>query len=338
MSKLFVHIVAARPNFIKAAPVVEELKLAGQDNYIIHTNQHYDYEMSKVFFEELEIPEPDAHLGTGSGTHAEQTASSLLAIEKELLEVEPDYVVVYGDVNSSLAGALAAAKLNIPVIHIESGCRSFDDSMPEEVNRKMIDSISTILTCTEDSALRNLPEDSNAIVVGNTAIDSIYNLQHGEPLIEGDYYLATFHRPFNVDDSDKLHSILSRLNKFSHKVVIPAHPRLKKNIRNEYSNIEFTSPVGYASFINYIRNSKGVVSDSGGIQCEAAYYRIPLLTVRPSTEHLFTLNFTNRLVSVDGISEDNFISYDSFHLPFEWDGNAAKRAVKYILEYDSRNS
>jgi UDP-N-acetylglucosamine 2-epimerase (non-hydrolysing) len=339
----FVHIVAARPNFIKAAPVIKELEQANQTNYIIHTNQHYDYQMSKVFFEELNIPEPDIHLGVGSGTHAEQTSSTMVLIEEQLSVLEPDYVVIYGDVNSSMAGAMAAAKLNIPIIHIESGCRSYDDTMPEEINRKIIDTISTILICTEESAYTNLVGlglvNSNTIVAGNTAIDSLYDLPSLYDIDLGfKYYLATFHRPFNVDDADKLDSILAKLEQFSLPVVIPAHPRLKKNLKREYKNILFKDPFGYVEFISYIKNSEGVISDSGGVQCECAFFSKPLLTLRPSTEHLITLDYGNKLINVSELSEDNFDKTFELNIPSVWDGNASKRAVDFILEYDTQNS
>lgn len=329
------HVLAARPNFIKAAPVVNELNKKGHSNYIIHTNQHYDYLMSAVFFSELFIPEPDAHLGIGSGSHAEQTAQALIAIEKELIKNTPDYVIVYGDVNSTISGALAATKLNIPVVHIESGCRSFDDSMPEEINRKVVDSISTLLTCTEKSALENIKHiDPNRIcLVGNTAIDSLYNLRDTPIKETFDYYLATFHRPFNVDNVENLNNILKKLNDFSHPVIIPAHPRLKKNIKRDYNNIIIKEPLGFHDFIGHIKNSKGVVSDSGGIQCETCFYNKPLITVRPSTEHPMTLKYGNRLSSIDNISEDYFRDNFIKSTPMEWDGNSSKRVVKFIEDY-----
>ena len=198
-----VHILAARPNFIKAAPVINELANKGHNNCIIHTNQHYDFLMSKVFFEDLNIPEPDYHLGIRSGTHGVQTGTSIIEIEKVLMKEEPDIIIVYGDVNSTLAGALAAAKLNIPIHHIESGCRSYDRTMPEEVNRILVDSISTELYCTEVSAYNNLIElygDLPSIhLVGNTAIDTLHTVKNKLVAIAPGYYLCTLHRPFNVD-------------------------------------------------------------------------------------------------------------------------------------------
>jgi len=338
MSKNIIHIIAARPNFIKAAPVISELSVNGFTNTIIHTNQHYDYMMSKVFFKDLDIPEPDYHLGIKSGTHGEQTGNALIEIEKVLLKEAPDYVVVYGDVNSTLAGALAAAKLCIPVFHIESGCRSFDNTMPEETNRIVIDSLSALLFCTEASARTNLinsgTNSSIVKLVGNTAIDSLHKIKISKNITELDYYLCTLHRPFNVDNKENLHVILSKLNNLDKLVIIPAHPRLKGNITNEYNNIKFIDPLGYLDFISYINNSKGVISDSGGIQCEATFLRIPLLTLRPTTEHLITLPIGNKLINVSELESSSFNKV-KFNTPFEWDGNASKRVVEEIIKYDT---
>jgi len=337
-----VHIVAARPNFIKAAPIIREFENNGHKNIIIHTNQHYDYKMSKIFFEQLDIPTPDIHLGVGSSTHAKQTADAMISIERELVGLDVDYVVVYGDVNSSMAGALAASKLNIPIVHIESGCRSYDNTMPEEVNRKIIDTISSILICTEQSAYENLIKsgfDKKSIyVAGNTAIDSMYELKFDDVGDMGyDYYLATFHRPFNVDDPLVLDSILSKFEEFSLPVIIPAHPRLKKNVTKDYKNIIFKNPLGYVEFISYIKGSSGVISDSGGVQCECGALSKPLLTLRPSTEHLITLDYGNKLIGLDDLDESSFLTYFSTQTPTEWDGNASKRAVEFILNYDTQN-
>lgn len=332
-----VHIVATRPNFIKASPIIREFENKGHENVIIHTNQHYDYKMSERFFEQLDIPTPNIHLGVGSSTHAKQTADAMISIERELVDLDVDYVVVYGDVNSSMAGALAASKLNIPIIHIESGCRSYDNTMPEEVNRKIIDTISDILICTENSAYENLIksgfDEKSIYVAGNTAIDSIYELAFNDMSgIDYDYYLATFHRPFNVDDPIILDSILSKLEDFSLPVIIPAHPRLKKNLSRDYKNIIFKEPVGYTEFISYIKRSSGVISDSGGVQCECGVLSKPLLTLRPSTEHLITLDYGNKLIGLDELDESSFPIDFSTETPTEWDGNASKRAVEFILK------
>jgi UDP-N-acetylglucosamine 2-epimerase (non-hydrolysing) len=332
-----VHILAARPNFIKASPIIREFKNNGHENVIIHTNQHYDYKMSEIFFEQLDIPTPDVHLGIGSSTHAKQTADAMISIERELVDLDVDYVVVYGDVNSSMAGALAASKLNIPIVHIESGCRSYDNTMPEEVNRKIIDTISDILICTEKSAFENLIksgfDEKSIYVAGNTAIDSMYELAFDDMSgIDYDYYLATFHRPFNVDDPIILDSILSKLEDFSLPVIIPAHPRLRKNLSRDYKNIIFKEPVGYSEFISYIKRSSGVISDSGGVQCECGVLSKPLLTLRPSTEHLITLDYGNKLIGLDELDESSFPIDFSTQTPTEWDGNASKRAVEFILK------
>jgi len=326
------HIIAARPNFIKAAPLIKELSDENYKNIIIHTNQHYDYKMSKIFFQELNIPEPDYHLGIKSGTHAEQTGRGLMSIEKVLLKEKPKALIVYGDVNSTLAGALAAVKLHIPVFHVESGCRSFDKTMPEEVNRIMIDSISDLLFCTEQSAYDNLISEGfskdKIKLVGNTAIDSLNKITL-DKFIDEDYYLCTLHRPYNVDDKNTLHKILTKLDKLGKKVIIPAHPRLKNNLTgNVYNNIKFIEPLGYIDFISYLKHSKGAVSDSGGIQCEASFLNVPLLTLRPTTEHLVTLERGNTLTDIDKDFIFNKNKYSD--VPFIWDGNASKRIVNEI--------
>ena len=302
-----VHILAARPNFIKAAPVIEALHT--HENIIIHTNQHYDFEMSKIFFRDLDIPEPDYHLGIQSGTHGEQTGKGIIEIEKVLIKINPKRVIVYGDVNSTLAGAIAAVKLNIPIYHIEAGCRSSDWTMPEEVNRILVDSISSKLFCTEKSAYDNIKSDK-AYHVGNTAIDTLHKIQNRlQPVIPG-YYLSTLHRPFNVDFPDRLNSILNKLNKLDKPVIIPTHPRLNKYLVNKsmYDNIKFIQPLGYIQFISYIKHCDGVITDSGGVQCEAVFFKKPTLTLRNSTEHIITLSHGNKLGDIEDIIPFNFSS------------------------------
>jgi UDP-N-acetylglucosamine 2-epimerase len=336
-----VHIVAARPNFIKAAPLVDVLNKDGFENVIVHTNQHYDYKMSQIFFQELDIPEPKYHLGVKSGTHAEQTGNAMIEIERVLKIESPDAVIVYGDVNSTLSAALAAAKLLIPIIHVEAGQRSGDKTMPEEINRIMTDHCSTILLCAEPNAeeylrLENL---SNYELVGNTAVDCLYRiipfLKDKESPIDGEYYVCTLHRPFNVDDPNKLHNILSKLNKFDKPIILPAHPRLKKNINSTYDNIKFVDPMGYVDFVNHIKHSSGVVSDSGGIQCEAAFWKKPIITLRPNTEHKTTLSMGNVLCpNVEDLSIDKFKTIRGIaNLPWWWDGNASLRISNTIKKY-----
>lgn len=330
------HIVAARPNFIKAAPVLEELGKVGIKNILVHTNQHYDYKMSKIFFQELEIPEPDYHLGIKSGTHGVQTGTALIEIEKVLLKEKPDGIVVYGDVNSTLSGALAAAKLHIPVVHVEAGQRSGDKLMPEELNRIAVDHFSSKLYCIEPSAISYLEKEglTDGKVVGNTAVDTLHKIipTLKEKSIIGGYYIATLHRPFNVDNPDVLEVILDRLQTFDKKVIIPAHPRLEKNIRKEYSNIQFIQPLGYIDFISYLNNSSGIVSDSGGIQCEASVLGIPLITLRPSTEHKFTLKYSNSLVEdINTLEPSQFKTDFPSQLPWIWDGKASERIAQDII-------
>jgi len=330
------HIVAARPNFIKAAPVLEELSKVGIENILVHTNQHYDYKMSKIFFQELEIPEPDYHLGIKSGTHGVQTGTALIEIEKVLLQEKPDGIVVYGDVNSTLSGALAAAKLHIPVIHVEAGQRSGDKLMPEELNRIAVDHFSSKLYCVEPSAISYLEREglTTGKVVGNTAVDTLHKIipTLKEKSIIGGYYIATLHRPFNVDNPDTLEVILDRLELFDRKVIIPAHPRLEQNIRKKYSNIQFIQPLGYIDFISYLYNSSGIVSDSGGVQCEASVLGIPLITLRPSTEHKLTLEYSNILVEDSSTLEPSQFKTDfSSELPWIWDGKASERIAQDII-------
>ena len=336
-----VHIVAARPNFIKAAPLVDALNLAGFENIIVHTNQHYDYKMSQFFFQELDIPEPKYHLGVKSGTHGEQTGNALIEIERVLNIESPNAVVVYGDVNSTLSATLAAVKLLIPIIHIEAGQRSGDKTMPEEINRILTDHCSTMLMCAEPQALDYLKSENleNYELVGNTAVDCLHRivpfLKDKKSPIDGEYYVCTLHRPFNVDDPNKLHQILSKLNNFDRPVILPAHPRLKKNLNSTYDNIQFVDPMGYVDFVNHIKHSHGIISDSGGIQCEAAFWTKPIITLRPNTEHKTTLNMGNVLCpNIEELSVDKFQKLNTTNeLPWWWDGNASKRVVEQIKKY-----
>jgi UDP-N-acetylglucosamine 2-epimerase len=334
----FVHILAARPNFIKASPLINEISKNGYKNIIIHTNQHYDYLMSKIFFGDLNIPKPDFNLGIKSGTHAEQTGRAMIEIENILLDLNPQFLVIYGDVNSSLAGALAGSKLKINIIHIESGCRSFDRTMPEEINRILIDNLSDLLFCTEESAYNNLVQNGfkkkSVFNVGNTAIDSLFNLKINKSNYKFKYYVCTLHRPFNVDDKEKLGIILKKLDQFDNKVIIPTHPRLMKNIDRTYNNLLFIDPLGYLDFISLLKYSEGVISDSGGVQCEASFLGIPMLTLRKSTEHLITLSHGNKLIDIKDLHFKNFNPKIDKQIPKEWDGKASIRIVKRIkLKY-----
>ncbi len=330
-----VLVVGARPNFIKIAPLIRAIDKHNSQSPItincllVHTGQHYDYEMSQVFFQDLELPKPDIHLGIGSGTHAEQTGRIMIEFEKILLEAKPDVTVVVGDVNSTLAAALVAVKLHIPIAHIEAGVRSYDWTMPEEVNRYLTDHVSSYLFTTSKYDDNNLKKEGispkRIFCVGNIMVDSLLSSKElaGKSdilsrlnLSKQNYALLTLHRPSNVDDKQNLARILTALTKIAEKVpiVFPAHPRTQKRleefnfqppITNHQSPItshEFLmiAPLGYIDFLNLEMNSKFVITDSGGIQVETTVLGIPCLTVLDSPVWLIThKQGTNTLVGSD---------------------------------------
>jgi UDP-GlcNAc3NAcA epimerase len=301
-------IVGARPQFIKLAPVSRAMKDLGEtaiDDIIIHTGQHYDPEMSKIFFEELQIPEPRTDLAVGSGSHGVQTARMLELIEAEFIRHEPDMVVVYGDTNSTIAGAIAAAKLNVPIAHIEAGLRSFDRSMPEEVNRIVADHVSDILFAPTMTAVKNLENENlgdRTYLVGDVMLDAVlFNEQIAESrpvidgcadLVAGDYAVATLHRASNTD-SEKLAGLLQGLNRVASEycaVLFPAHPRTMAKIRSEYPDwkpnerLRLMGPIGYLDMIRLLGKARLVMTDSGGLQKEAFFLGTPCITLRDETE------------------------------------------------------
>ncbi len=301
-------IVGTRPNFIKIASLVKELKISKVKFKIIHTGQHYDYKLSKQFFEELNIPEPDINLNVGSGSHAIQTANIMIKFERHLLIDYPSLVIVVGDVNSTLACALTAKKLNIKIAHIEAGLRSFDMTMPEEINRILTDHISDYLFISESSGVINLYreglyEDREVHFVGNIMIDSIVNnfdkIKNVKNEEKDSYMVVTFHRPKNVDDKKDLLNVVKLLEKMQKqiKIIFPIHPRTFKVLKKYnlferlYSkkNIKIIEPSGYITFLNLILNSKLVLTDSGGIQEECSFLGIPVITFRDSTERPVTV-------------------------------------------------
>lgn len=360
--KKIISVVGARPNFMKIAPL--HRAFLNHRSHIIHkichTGQHFDANMSAVFFDELGLPEPDFFLGVGGGGHAEQTGKVMIAFEKICLEEKPDLVVVVGDVNSTLAASLVAVKLGISVIHIESGLRSFDKNMPEEINRILTDSISDFLFVTEQSGLDNLLKEGVAsekiFFVGNTMIDNlVYSLPRianssivkDSGLTPGNYAVATFHRPSNVDDDEKLRELLPGLNRLSEKIdiVFPMHPRTRKNldknnlIKEIGSRITITNPLGYLDFMALVKNARLVLTDSGGIQEETTYLRKPCITLRDSTERPVTIDLgTNFLVGSDiaeaiRTAEEILINGGKKgEIPPLWDGNAAERIADIIME------
>ena len=343
-------VVGARPNFIKIAPLLRAInshnlniessfarKKLELNAKIVHTGQHYDYKMSQIFFEDLEIPRPDIYLNVGSGTHAEQTGRVSIEFEKILFEGRPDLVIVVGDVNSTLACALSAVKLHIPVAHVEAGLRSFDRTMPEEINRVLTDVISDFLFTPSIDADQNLRKEGipkkKIYRVGDVMVDSLlYNIEKAERsnilqklrLDNGsisNYALLTLHRPSNVDNFDSLLNILKALNKISLKIpiIFPMHPRTKRQIKHFNLKHYFTKintrnntlaplekkiysiePLGYLDFINVMMHSKFIMTDSGSIQEESTVLKIPCLTLRDSTERPLTVSKgTNTLVHND---------------------------------------
>ena len=300
-----IHIVGARPQFVKLAPLYKSLQEKAEQ-LIIHTGQHYDEKMSKIFFEDLAIPRPDYNLNINQGSHAYQTAEMMKGIEKILLEIKDCALIIYGDTNSTLAGALAAAKLEIPIVHIEAGLRSFNRSMPEEVNRILADRISNYLFAPTQTAVNNLKAEGLADITYNTGdimTDSInQNIAIAKEKSEvmsnlglepNSYYLLTLHRPYNVDDPLKLGKILSLLNELDKQVLFPIHPRTRKilenNLTETISNIRLIEPQGYLDFLILQQNSAKIITDSGGIQKEACILKRPCITLRSETEWVETV-------------------------------------------------
>jgi UDP-N-acetylglucosamine 2-epimerase (non-hydrolysing) len=308
------HVVGARPNFVKAAPVMRALRQLGSRQTLVHTGQHYDRNMSDVFFTELEIPQPDFNLEVGSGSHAAQTAEIMRRFEPVVLESKPDITLVYGDVNSTVAAALVCSKLLIPVGHVEAGLRSFDRTMPEEINRIVTDRLSDILfTPSEDGDANLLREGvprERIHFVGNVMIDSLIRLlpaakacpRNGFP---DRFALVTLHRPSNVDDSAKLKEILDCLTRVSQglSIVFPVHPRTRQRIAEfglQAENLHLSDPLPYIEFLSLQTRASVVITDSGGIQEETTYLGIPCLTLRPNTERPATITSgTNVLVGED---------------------------------------
>ena len=309
------HVVGARPNFMKAGPVWHALsRRSSVSQILVHTGQHFDHNMSDVFFIELEIPTPDINLNVGSGSHAQQTASIMSRFEPVVLEQRPDLVVVYGDVNSTVAAALVCAKLGIRIVHVEAGLRSFDWEMPEEVNRVVTDRLADILFTPSQDADSNLkregvPED-RVFFVGNVMIDSLIRLlpaamrfQHSD--LPQRYALVTLHRPSNVDNMESLATILHSLNKLSSElpIVFPVHPRTRSRIAQfslENGSLYMLDPVPYIEFLALQKRATMVITDSGGIQEETTFLGIPCLTVRNNTERPITVTQgTNVLVGQD---------------------------------------
>lgn len=317
-------VAGARPNFMKIAPLIQaigEYNASSTENHIVptlvHTGQHYDYEMSKIFFEDLEIPEPDVYLGVGSGTHGEQTGKTMIELEEVLFKQKPNLVIVVGDVNSTLAGALAAVKLHIPVAHVEAGLRSFDRAMPEEINRVLTDHCSRLLFCPTEAAVDNLKKEGiseGVYLTGDVMVDALLSSKKVSEKsdildrlgLESEHYLVvTIHRPSNTDDRRNLENIVGALSKSGERVVFPIHPRTRKAI-SEYrihirgENMMLIEPLGYIEFLKLIHHARKILTDSGGIQKEAYILRVPCITLREKTEWVETVEDNwNILVGAD---------------------------------------
>jgi UDP-N-acetylglucosamine 2-epimerase (non-hydrolysing) len=357
------HVVGARPNFMKAAPVLRALNSCSEVRQtLVHTGQHYDASMSDVFFRQLEMPEADLNLGVGSGTHGQQTAAVMTAFEPVVIECKPDLVLVYGDVNSTLAAALVCAKLSVPVGHIEAGLRSHDRSMPEEINRVLTDRLSDLLfTPSEDGDQNLLCEgipQSRIHLVGNVMIDTLVRLlPKADPNppdgVNGRFALVTLHRPSNVDDLAWLRDMLATLIALSDhlSVIFPVHPRTRQRLNDlgvdhsANARLHLLDPLPYLEFIGLQRRAAIVITDSGGIQEETTFLGIPCLTVRENTERPITVSLgTNQLVgrdlqklrsSAEAILQHKTVPQDgSKNVPL-WDGRAAERIARIIVRGSS---
>jgi UDP-N-acetylglucosamine 2-epimerase len=303
--KKVVSIVGARPQFIKLAPLSRHLRKKF-DAIIVHTGQHFDQNMSDLFFRELAIPKPDHHLGIQGGNQGWQTGQMLIKLEKVLVAVKPDMVIVFGDTNSTMAGALAAAKLQIPVIHVEAGLRSFNRSMPEEINRIVSDHIADMLFAPTQTAVENLTREGlqdKTFMTGDIMLDvleeNLEKAQHKSKILKalklksGSYYVLTLHRPYNVDQLETLKPVIEALARCNKEVIFPVHPRTHKMISelniDLQGSIRPVNPMGYFDFIVLQKNAEKIITDSGGVQKEAYLLKVPCITVRPETEWLETV-------------------------------------------------
>jgi UDP-N-acetylglucosamine 2-epimerase (non-hydrolysing) len=358
-----INVVGARPNFMKIAPIMRAFQATNQiETLLVHTGQHYDKKMSELFFHQLNIPEPDINLEVGSSSHAIQTADIMKAFEPVVLEHKPDAVLVVGDVNSTIACGLVAVKLGIKLIHVEAGLRSFDRTMPEEINRILTDSISDLLFCTEQSGVNNLINEGvgkeKIFLVGNVMIDTLLaNKEKADSSdildklnLNGDNFAAlTLHRPSNVDDVNVFSGILDALEEIQNDmpIIFPIHPRTLRNLKSfgldsrfeRLSNLHLIEPLGYLDFLKILSNARIVLTDSGGIQEETTILKIPCLTLRENTERPVTVESgSNRIVGTNPSRilqayKQVMSSYDKeLKIPPLWDGYAAKRITEILIE------
>ncbi len=361
MPKKLLCIVGTRPNFVKSAPLMRELKKnsASFDAKLVHTGQHYDQNLSDWLFNDLGMTPPDISLGVGSGSHTQQTAKIMLGLEEAITSEKADLVVVFGDVNSTLAAAVVAAKMGVPVAHVESGLRSFDRAMPEEINRIVTDHLSDMLFVTEESGMHNLKQegiaDSKVFFTGNIMIDSLLatldivkrsDILDKLKLQPRQYAVMTLHRPSNVDDPETLKYVLNTVAEVARKVpvIFPCHPRTRNNISRfaldevvKNSSLTLIDPLGYVDFCRLTYESKFVLTDSGGIQEETTYLQIPCITMRENTERPITVTVGTNvmtgndrakiLATVDAIISGN---PKQGRIPDLWDGHTAARIVEIL--------
>lgn len=364
MPKRLDLVVGARPNFMKAAPLMAELH-RNSDRFnpkLIHSGQHYDKKLSQLFFDELKMPQPDVYLGVGSATHAVQTAKIMTELESLWMEQPPDLVVVFGDVNSTMAAALVAAKLRIRIAHVEAGLRSFDNGMPEEINRIVTDRLSDLLFISEPSGMKHLKAegipDDKMIFVGNIMIDSLINhldaARKSEILdrlgiASGGYIAMTMHRPANVDNKEILMEMLEVFNQLGKDcpIVFPVHPRTMKNLESfglidaiNKDAVRLIEPLGYLDFLRLQSEARLVLTDSGGIQEETTYLNIPCITMRENTERPVTVEVGSNIIT--GVNPGKVLEAARTSLsgetkqgqtPEKWDGKTARRIVDYLKEY-----
>lgn len=359
------HVVGARPNFMKMAPIIHVMAQYSElfEQILVHTGQHYDTNMSDIFFTELGLPSPDVNLEVGSSSHAQQTAQVMQRFERVLLDYKPDWVFVPGDVNSTLACALVSAKLGVKVAHVEAGLRSFDRTMPEEINRVLTDQISDLLFTPSEDGNENLKRegiaDEKVYLVGNVMIDSLVRLlpkaAERWPILQKQfdleqYVLVTLHRPSNVDHIPTLHELMAALSEIAVniKVFFPVHPRTRKRILDhripfDQNQVQLVEPLGYLDFLALQTHARLVLTDSGGVQEETTYLGVPCLTARPNTERPVTvIHGSNRLVQstqVDLVAAANAslsiypTADNTSRRPPLWDGRTAERIVEVFLRH-----
>ncbi|KKK38722.1 UDP-N-acetylglucosamine 2-epimerase [Mesobacillus campisalis] len=356
-----VTVAGTRPQLVKVASVSRELRKYATE-VLVNTGQHYDYRMAGVFFEELQIPKPDYDLGIGSASHGKQTGEMLMAIEEVLIKESPDAVLVYGDTNSTIAGALAASKLHLPVIHVEAGLRSFNKTMPEEINRIITDHVSSLLFSPTGAAIDNLRQENiteNVIETGDVMYDAVlYNIGIAEEkyqleafgVKEKKYILATIHRAENTDSEERLSAIFRAFAALDDDVILPLHPRTKNKLREfglehllvNAANIKAIEPVSYLEMLLLEKNASTIVTDSGGVQKEAYFARVPCLTVRPETEWVETVEAGCNML-VDPVKEDLSVVIKnfrpkSFEVQLYGDGKAAQKIAKETMMYLERKT